>query len=679
MQDDSDRDSTRFAARPGVHQPFPPVMPLEPARRSASMRRRIVVFVAAFGLAALISLSWVFMRPAIYLASARLQVTPAAKLETGTQPAPDATPALLAEMQVLTSRPLLELVTARLGGSPGDLGADPVATVQSMLEVSRVEGSNVLRIEATGPRREQVATVVNALLDTYREQQAATGQSSAQAALADARDEVRIVDARVAEKKRALEEFRLRANIVSGEREENRTLSKLKELGTAVSAAAEREAIAAGKVHALEQAVREGQRSPLAKDNPTVAALEQRLSQWREELRSLERQFTPQYLDMDPRARELRTRITNLEQQLDGERSKNQENALAAAREELSSAQATTRRLQQQLSEDKQSVNVFSRNFADYQAMQEELRALELMRTTARQRLIALEASEAARRPRTDVLEAAVTPQSAWRPLYARDAAIALAGSLVLGFLAVWFYEFFNRAEPVPAGPSTVIVPQPWVAIARPEGARLAAPDAPLPLPHGSLPALPGAEAPARELSDAELRRLLAEAAPQNLGAMLCLLCGLNVDEVAALQPSDLDASAGVLRVGGMAARTLALGRPLAQRLIGPDRPAVDGPLLAGRDGGRLSETELQATVISSALDAGLDEAQRIGPDTLRHTYVAYLVRQGLRFGDLPRLVAPPSAAELQALAVLAAGVPRVPLERIDPLLPAVRELAATT
>jgi uncharacterized protein involved in exopolysaccharide biosynthesis len=276
-----------------------------------------------------------------------------------------------------------------------------------------VEGTSVIQIEATGPQRSLLPRLINSVIDVYREQQALTGKSSTQTELAEAREQVQVIDAQVAEKKRVMEAFRLRSGIVSAERDENQTVSRLKGLGTSLSAATDREAIALGKVHALEQAIDAGKRAPQSRDNPTVASLEQRLSQLREEWRALERQFTAQYLDMDPAARALKTRMANLEQQLDGERRKSQQNALAEAKEELASAQATVRRLQQQQAEDKQSVQNFSSRLAEYQAMQEEWRSLDQMRLTARQRLLGLEASELARKPRTQVIEAAVAPETA--------------------------------------------------------------------------------------------------------------------------------------------------------------------------------------------------------------------------------------------------------------------------
>ena len=422
-------------------------------RRSAVMRRRIIVFCAVFLLSAIASLSYTFMRPAIYLASARLQVTPAAKLPRVEAPSADNTPAVLVELQILNSRPLLEKVVGRLAeqGDLRSIQSDPVLAVQDMLKVTRVEGTNVIQIEAKGSDKVLLPHLVNGLIESYREQQAAAGKSSTLTELTEAREEARVIDGRVAEKKQAMEAFRLQSNIVSAERSENRTLSRLTGLSNALNAAEEREALAQGKVQALEQAIREGKRGPLAKDNPTVATLENRLSQLREEWRSLERQFTPQYLDMDPNARSLRTRISNLEQQLEAERGKSRQDALAAAKEDLASAQATTQRLQQQMANDKQAVQSFSRRMAEFQGMQEELKGLEQMRLAARQRLLGLEASELARKPRIQVLETAVLPETAWRPLYWRDAGFSLLGSLALGFLGATYltaYMGYRRRHP---------------------------------------------------------------------------------------------------------------------------------------------------------------------------------------------------------------------------------------
>jgi uncharacterized protein involved in exopolysaccharide biosynthesis len=82
-------------------------------------RRRAVVFLVTLVFALAASLTYVYMRPAEYRAMARLQIAPAAAVTqpTSTKDTPTvATDAksFLTEVQVLTSRPLLQDVLDRL-------------------------------------------------------------------------------------------------------------------------------------------------------------------------------------------------------------------------------------------------------------------------------------------------------------------------------------------------------------------------------------------------------------------------------------------------------------------------------------------------------------------------------------------------------------------------------------
>ena len=658
---------------------------LGPAPRSHAMRRRGIVFFSVFLVCALASLAYTFARPAIYQAAARVQVTPQSRSPANAAAAQqDNNQAFLVELQVFSSRPLLEKVVQRLTArgqvfaSAND--ADTVLALQQMLSINPVGGTNVAQIEAQGAQRLLVANLVNTVIDVYREEQLRAGEVASRTLLADARDEARVMDTQVAERRKAVEAFRLRANIVSAERDENQVLARVKGLGTSLATANEREATAEGKLHAIEQAVAEGRLAQLSRDNPTVAGMEQRLSQWREQWRALERQFTPNYLAMDPDARALKMRIDSLEQQLEVERGKSQQNALAVAREELASARAASKRLQQQSSEDRQSVQTFSRSFVDFKTMQDELDGLEKQRQAAQQRLMALEASESTRKPRVQVVELATTPESAWRPLYARDAAISVVASLVLAFLAVWFVEFFNRVETVPAGPSAVIIPQPWgpgypghpaAPTARQIGGALAqdalllhsGPDRPLlatPLP--------------RELVRAEVDSLLASAAPEAQPLLACLLCGLRPVELAALRVRDLDLGARTLAVPGESPRAVVMPEGLLGLLRGEADP--EALLFPGADGKAMRQEDIEALVTSSALDAHLAQPHEVTPETLRHTYMAYLVLQGLRFSELSRVVGRLSADALNALAALAPPTQRVPLGAVDTVLPGVKSWA---
>ena len=83
MQQPDDEPARLLQGPPGLTQTTPLYLETPPRRRSAGMRRRMIVFFSVFVLCAIVSLAYSFMRPAVYLASARLQVMPQAKLPKG--------------------------------------------------------------------------------------------------------------------------------------------------------------------------------------------------------------------------------------------------------------------------------------------------------------------------------------------------------------------------------------------------------------------------------------------------------------------------------------------------------------------------------------------------------------------------------------------------------------------
>ncbi len=446
-------------AGPAMHADF------APAASARANRRRLRVFLGTLIVALAVSLSYTFLRPAEYRATARVEITPAVGSVAITPPsgsssvvvqdgAAESPKSFLTEVQVVTSRPVLEQAASRLERAGRDLsvfGPDTVTGIQSHLEAKPVESTNVVELVATGPSAELTAPLLNAIVEVYRERLAEAYRSSSSEVIARADEEAKKLEATVAAKRREVESFRLRYNIVSLERGENEVLARVKNQSTSLGAANEKVAVAEGKLRSLSEAAAAGKSVVRAKDDPTLANLEQRASQAREDMRDLERTYTPDYLAKDPRAIALRTRIAEMDRQVKIQREASQQAALLEAQQELASAQEAARRMQSQMASDRQQVGEFTARFNEYKSRQDELAELETAYRSVVQRKVKLEASERARMPTLKVLEAAVTPQQPWRPLYWRDAAISVAGSLVLALLAMWLVELFNRTEPQPA------------------------------------------------------------------------------------------------------------------------------------------------------------------------------------------------------------------------------------
>lgn len=640
-------------------------------------RRRIIVFAAVFLPALALSLGYLFTRAPEYRAEARLQITPAS-----VAPRPDevipigdrtASKSFLTEVQILTSRPLIETVVAHLKSSGqlqgGDFDPDPVESVQRMLSAETVEGTQVVLLSAEGARRELLAPIVNEVVQTYEARLEETYKKLAAGADADLTEELRLLDEKVAAKRSAVDAFRARYDIVSLERDENQVLTRLKGLGTALNEANDRVATAEGRLKALRDS---GQAVVRSKDNPTVADMEKRASQMREDLRELSRKYTQQYLDLDPDVKALKAKLADVEQQIQTERSSSQKTEVVEAQQELASARESVVRLKQELDGNKQAAQEFTARFGEYKALQTDLDQLEELHRGALERLAKLEAQERESAPRMTVLESAAPPSKAWRPLYALDAGLGVVGSLLLGFFAVWFVEFFSpRAAPDPA----VVIHDRWGAggIALGHDPRAAQPV----LMEADAPRLLANETALRELTDGEIDALLRAVPDNGRLALVGLLSGLQPAELIGLRWHDIDADAGKINLPGESARPMPLEDPIRQlvaerRTLQPDQ---SGTVLQSEAGRALAEEDINNLVLYAAYDAALDRAEEVTPRALRHTYICFLIRQGIRLADIGRVVGRIPQDELTAYMRLGSPEARLPFDRIERVLPALRNL----
>ena len=644
-----------------------------PFTAQRSNRRRLLVFLGTLAAALSISLGYTWLRPAEYRSSARIEITPGTESTTFTStspggpsevPAESARP-FFTEVQVLTSRPVLQAAIARVerdGERVFEGSADPVASVQSHLEAIAVPNTNVVELNASGSRATVLAPLLTAIIDVYRDRLAETFRDSSVESTARTAEEVDKLKDDLSRKRRELEAFRARHNIVSLERDENVILSQTRNLGASLGAANESVAKAEGKLRALEtpgagSAVR-------AKDDPTLANLEQRASQLREQLQDLDRDFTPDYLSKDPRVAGLRSRLTELERQIVLQRDIGRKNALADARDELAGAQATAARIQNQIAAGQKELGQFTARFNEYKSQQEQLNAIETAYQDASRRLAKHEATIRARTPTLKVLEAPAIPREPWRPNYWRDTALSLAASLALALLAMWLVELFNRAEP---GPSVVV-------LQGQAGGRSDALDGQALGWHREQTAALGAQAPVllpaqadlpRELSADDVGALVNAADVDTQLAVLLLLSGISPDEALMLRWSNIDRETGLIHVSGESTRDVPL--PASFRAYLAAHPPLPGQELVLQ---AASADTVRAQLLCSAHDAGIENAAAVTAECLRHTYIAYLVRQRIRFADLTAIVGRLPAEVLGAYSAISPRGPRVSAAEIDVVFP---------
>jgi uncharacterized protein involved in exopolysaccharide biosynthesis len=444
-----------------------------------------------------------------------------------------------------------------------------------MLSAEPVPGTNVIELRAEGGERELLPRILGAWMDAYRQGTVDAYEQSSVNALREMRGAVQELRQNLAAKRQEVEGFRSKFDIVSLEREENQAMAQLKGLNTALNDARSREVNAETRFNAMRDNVAAGKMVVRPEDKAMISNLEQRAVELRDKMKDAESDYGPQYLAIDPKYRAMRANLNRLEQQIEQERQRSAQQALQVAEEELASARQTTVRLQQELAVRKRGGQEFTARFAEHNAMVNELRRLEESYNSSSERLAQLEIERKRAGPKVEVLSQPSTPDRALRPDYTRDALLGIAGSGALGLLAVWFFEFFRRSGIPQPAPAT----QPIIQISVGAGATVDA----LSLAQGG-PALRLQETVARrprELSAPEVDALLAAASPD---------C-----------------------------------RPIIAALLSGRAPLTDA------QGAPPSSADLDSLVARAASDAGLANPAEVTVDTLRQTYLAYLVRQGAR------------------------------------------------
>ncbi len=650
------------------------------------------MFVCTFAVLLVGGLVYNYSRPAIYLASTLVQINPgsvqveSALAAGGTQGA-NAARSLQSELQVLTSRPLLEIATAQLSS-----GSASFAALQAGLEARLAEGTNVVALSFRGPDANFASGLVNAIVAAYKERldqdyQATTGDSVVQN-----QEEVERLQQRVAQKRGQIEEFRLRHNIVSLEREENDVLGRIKSQTEALTRAQERLAAAEGKLRSAKQTLVTGRpvgtaQTPRA--NAALAGMEQRASALREELADLGRQFTKAYLDMDPKARATRARLDDLERQIvreqafDAQRATTEQQvtrntSLTAAEEEVTAARDALERLQAQSASNRSMLQQFSARFNEYRNLSAELAPIEALLRDATQRKARLEAGERGRRPSVRILEPAFAPREPWQPKYTRDAWVVLGGSLALALLAMWIVELFNKQDVQPTMVMAQPVPRssfdPWhdpnLSIAMPGNPPLSIDATRSMAPPGSQVLLAPAPPCARELRNEEIATLLDNCGPPARLFSHLMLRGLTADESLALQAANLSPSNKAVAVGGLAPRTVPLDAGFFDYLASIAAP--DGVSLVAALGEKaLTTDEMGAQLLYAAHDAEIEQPSEVTPEALRHTCAAHLARQGIRLSELATVMGPLDTAQARNLSALAPAGRRLNLHEVERVVPA--------
>ncbi len=100
-----------------------------------------------------------------------------------------------------------------------------------------------------------------------------------------------------------------------------------------------------------------------------------------------------------------------------------------------------------------------------------------------------------------------------------------------------------------------------------------------------------------------------------------------------------------------------------------------DDPVWRDHEGGPREREDLEALIMMAARDAGLAEPELATPENILHSYLVYLVGQGMRLADLEIVAGPMAPSERAAYAVHSPSGAAVSLAQVETVHPALRQM----
>ncbi|RLA19481.1 MAG: integrase [Gammaproteobacteria bacterium] len=604
---------------------------------------RLIVFCIVFTLSLIISLGYVYSRPALYRSYATLLTVAQTAIDQQSSDADIQHVAI--QRQILTGQELLDETLLRLDQSAqqGDSAAFDsselsIAKLRRMLTVQAVPETNLVELAAIGYQAEILAPIINTWIDIYLQRRADEVKQSTGLTLETLREELAGLDTKILIKREELKYFREVNEITSLGRDnlfENQSLARFKALNRSFNKASEEAIKTKAQLDAINKAIGRGKTVVPAEDKKGMRVLELRLQKLREQLAEFDKKYTREYLALNPNLNVLPKQIQDLENEIQSKRNFGQNIALSDAQQNYYAAQQSLRVIKKQLDDHKQKATEFSSKFAEHESLLTDMQGLEKLQRETQERMIQIEAKQAEKFPQVKIIERAFFPRKPFSPDYAQNAIIAAIGSFILGLFSVWAVEYLTRREEHKAsisisGLNIYADAAPGLINRYQQQNEQLTSTPPQSLQHEQSPKLED-DLPT-ELSAQTLDTLL-EAADIKTRQLVCLLLsGLTLDDISRLEKEHINFDNDTISVKGEEQRTISI----APALTALFKQAPRCP--AWKKNQNTSVEMLKAILVYAAIDAGFSGEQNINAESISHSYIVFLVKQGVRLSELEQI-----------------------------------------
>ncbi|MCK5191336.1 MAG: integrase, partial [Methylococcales bacterium] len=351
------------------------------------------------------------------------------------------------QKQILLGQELISKTAKRLQLSKDNDSTLTIAKIYQMLNVEAVENTNLVKMIAEGPNPKILPLLINTWLDVYLDSRKKEVSQSTSSITESLQQELSGLTVKIESKRHELDTYRKENNISSSQRDENEALAHLKGLNDALNTATEEAVNAKARLQSVTHAINSGQAVISEADTRTLSLLELQAQVLREQVADMDQRFTRQYIAMVPTLKIIPEKLEKLEAQIYELRTSGKYVVLDDAKQKYAAATQALKNIRNQLNAHNKQTADFTTLFTKHEALQSDLKNLDILFNETQDRLIKIEAKQIEKHPQVSVIERAFLPQEPIRPNYIQDALIAIAGSILISLSLVWFVIFLNRKD----------------------------------------------------------------------------------------------------------------------------------------------------------------------------------------------------------------------------------------
>ncbi len=607
---------------------------------------RTKTFIYTFLLSLIVGTIINYSRPPVYLSSATL-LTSAATAVDQISGEVDLQNVTIQKQKLLGVELLTETLSRIKSLEENDLELSNIslADVRTMLKVEPIEETNLLSMSAKGSTPEVLPVVINTWIDVYLEARALSVKNAADDTVGRIKSELSELEHKIIQTRKELDAFRIENDISSIIREENELPATLIKLTEAYNNANEEVLKSKAKLDAVNQAIASGQAVVPKLEQTSLSDLERELRELKATLAEFDKHFTRDYLQYKGSMKYIPEQIKKLTQQIRQKRKLGKSIVKTEASQEYYAAKQVVEKIREQLDEHKIKATNFTALFSKHQKLVDDLESMDLMARETKDRLTNIQSKQFDKYPQVDVVERASINRQAISPNYNTGLLTVLASSLFLAFFMAWLRDYLMQGqaktdEEKTNFPEADLVDQAHQnVVSMPQERRHN-------IKHNRQNELTQILTH-QKLTNSDLDVLLVNGDKNTQQLILLVLSGLTLEEISNLGLLQIRNEATMIRLLGNNPRDIPVGKALRERL---KESLENGELWEHQH--RISIEEMNAMLYCSAVDIGLDSLDGTLAETLRQSYIIYLVEQGLRLTSLTHVVGHLSPLELAGYAV---------------------------